>query len=87
MIVTIPLVLVLISVKFSISCSSGGESSNQCKIHSLRLLQSFPVDDTSYLSYTGTSTSLELTEIVSTEVQVAELVTEIVPHHFYKCRL
>ena len=64
------------SVEFSISCSSDGESSNQCNSLT-EATTSFPVDDTSYLSYTGTSTPLELTEVISTEVQIAESVTEI----------
>ena len=64
------------SVDFSLSCSSDGQSSNQCDSLT-EATTNFPVEETSYLTYDGTSTSLELTEILSTEVQVAALETEI----------
>ena len=65
------------AVEFSISCSTDGDPNSQCDSLT-EVITSFPVTDTTYLSYTGSTSTLELTEILSTEVQVAELVTEIV---------
>ena len=64
-------------VEFSISCSTDGDPNSQCDSLT-EVITSFPVTDATYLSYTGSTSTLELTEILSTDVQVAELVTEIV---------
>ena len=65
------------SAEFTIECSSGGESSNQCDSLT-EAITSFPVSEATSLTYDGTSTSLELTEILSTVVQIEQTVTEIV---------
>ena len=64
------------AVEFSISCSTDGDPNSQCDSLT-EVITSFPVTDTTYLSYTGSTSTLELTEILSTEVQVAELVTGV----------
>ena len=65
------------SVEFSLSCSSGGDTSSQCDTLT-EATTNFPVEDTSYLSYEGSTSTLELTESISTEVQVESSVIEIV---------
>ena len=60
------------SVEFTIECSSGGESSNQCDSLT-EATTSFPVSEAASLTYDGTTSTLELTESISTEVQVEHL--------------
>ena len=64
------------SVEFTIECSSGGESSNQCDSLT-EATTNFPVSEATSLTYDGTTSTLELTEIINTEVQVEPLETDI----------
>ena len=60
------------SVEFTIECSSGGESSNQCDSLT-EATTSFPVSEAASLTYDGTTTIWGFTESISTEVQVEHL--------------
>ena len=69
------------SVVFSLSCSSGGEASSQCDTLT-ETTTSFPVTEITSLTYEGTTSTLELTESISTEVQVSALETDITINGF-----
>ena len=63
------------SAEFSISCTNEvGSSCNELT----ETTTTFPVEEESYLSYEGSTSTLTLTETISTEVQVAESAIEII---------
>ena len=69
------------SAEFSLSCTSGGEASSQCDTLA-ETTTSFPVTEITSLTYEGTTSTLELTESISTEVQVSALETDITVNGF-----
>ena len=69
------------SAEFSLSCASGDDTSSQCNSLT-EATTSFPATEVTYLSYEGSTSTLELTESISIEVQVAALETDIAVNGF-----